>query len=397
MRLNQIQKRLSEINEIITKRSAELTEEEIKTYSKEVDDLKEERKAILETAEARNTLLKNIADGIEPSTTVDIFPVDGKTENRTTNKFETVEYRNAFMRYVTQGEKLPTEYRANEVTGITDAGALLPTTVLNRVVEKLEVTGKLLALITRTNYKGGVSIPKSTVKPEAVWVASGAGSDTQKLDATGEVSFTYHKLRCAVAVSLEVNEIALSAFESKLVANIVEAMTKAIEIAIINGTGVGQPKGILAETVIEDQKIEVSALDYKTLTNAEAALPQAYENNAKWCMSKKTFMSFIGMVDSNKQPIARENYGIDGKVERRLLGREVECCDHVTNFTDTLEVGKPFAFLFDFKDYTLNMNYNITLSKYQNNDTDDTVTKAIALVDGKVVDNNSLVVLVKKA
>ncbi len=397
MRLNQIQKRLSEINEIITKRSAELTEEEIKTYSKEVDDLKEERKAILETAEARNTLLKNIADGIEPSTTVDIFPVDGKTENRTTNKFETVEYRNAFMRYVTQGEKLPTEYRANEVTGITDAGALLPTTVLNRVVEKLEVTGKLLALTTRTNYKGGVSIPKSTVKPEAVWVASGAGSDTQKLDATGEVSFTYHKLRCAVAVSLEVNEIALSAFESKLVANIVEAMTKAIEIAIINGTGVGQPKGILAETVIEDQKIEVSALDYKTLTNAEAALPQAYENNAKWCMSKKTFMSFIGMVDSNKQPIARENYGIDGKVERRLLGREVECCDHVTNFTDTLEVGKPFAFLFDFKDYTLNMNYNITLSKYQNNDTDDTVTKAIALVDGKVVDNNSLVVLVKKA
>ena len=35
----------------------------------------------------------------------------------------------------------------------------------NQIVEKLESTGMILALVTRTAYKGGVSIPVSTVKP----------------------------------------------------------------------------------------------------------------------------------------------------------------------------------------------------------------------------------------
>ena len=40
-------------------------------------------------------------------------------------------------------------------------------------------------------------------------------------------------------------------------------------------------------------------------------------------------------------------------------------------------------------------NYNMTVKKYEDNDTDDMVTKAIMLVDGKVVDVNSLVVIAK--
>lgn len=43
--------------------------------------------------------------------------------------------------------------------------AFMATTVLNQIVEKLESTGMILALVTRTAYKGGVSIPVSTVKP----------------------------------------------------------------------------------------------------------------------------------------------------------------------------------------------------------------------------------------
>ncbi|HBC92604.1 MAG TPA: phage major capsid protein, partial [Pelotomaculum sp.] len=47
--------------------------------------------------------------------------------------------------------------------------------------------------------------------------------------------------------------------------------------------------------------------------------------------------------------------------------------------------------------YVLNTNLQMTIKKYEDNDTDDQVTKAIMLVDGKVVDKNSLVTLVKKA
>ena len=39
----------------------------------------------------------------------------------------------------------------------------------------------------------------------------------------------------------------------------------------------------------------------------------------------------------------------------------------------------------------------MTVSQYTDNDTEDKVTKAVMLVDGKVVDKNSLVTLTKKS
>lgn len=74
--------------------------------------------------------------------------------------------------------------------------------MLNQIVEKLESTGMILTLVTRTAYKGGVAIPVSTVKPVATWVSEGKGSDKQNKDIKkdGMITFAYHKLRCAVAV-----------------------------------------------------------------------------------------------------------------------------------------------------------------------------------------------------
>ena len=89
--------------------------------------------------------------------------------------------------------------------------------------------------------------------------------------------------------------MAISAFESLLINNIVEAMTKALEQSIIDGDGSGKPKGILAETPAEGQKVESAAPSYNDLIAAEAALPLAYENGAKWCMSKKPLWRMWGL------------------------------------------------------------------------------------------------------
>jgi len=133
------------------------------------------------------------------------------------------------------------------------------------------------------------------------------------------------------------------------------------------------------------------------LINAEAALPLAYENGAVWCMTKKTFMKFVGMVDGQGQPIARVNYGIAGRPERSLLGRTVVLNDYMASLGATITNDTVVAFLFNFADYVMNTNYNITVKRYEDNDTDDQVTKAIMLVDGKVVDKNSLVTVTKKS
>ena len=104
-------------------------------------------------------------------------------------------------------------------------------------------------------------------------------------------------------------------------------------------------------------------------------------------MSKKTFMEIQALVDSNGQPVARTNYGVSGRPERTILGRDVVINNYLPEETT--------LFLFNFKDYILNTNYQIGVKKYEDNETDDIVTKAIMIADGKVVDVNSLVVLKK--
>ena len=123
------------------------------------------------------------------------------------------------MDYVVRGIALPAEFRAATTT--TDAGALIPPTTLNRVIEKLRTYGNILPLVTRTAYKSGLAIPTSEVKPVATWVAEGATSDKQK-KTLGTVTFSHFKLRCAVAVTLESEYMTLSAFEDTIVSNITE-------------------------------------------------------------------------------------------------------------------------------------------------------------------------------
>lgn len=411
MRLKEIEQRLAAIRTELTTRGADMTDEEVATLEQEVTDLQEERKGLLAAQERRKKLLENIAagnpvddngNGAEPTLLRNFNGANGagepgNGENQNGDKYGSMAYRKAFMQYVCRGTAIPAEYRSDAISTTTDVGATIPTTVLNQIVEKLENTGMILALVTRTAYKGGVSIPVSTVKPTATWVNEGAGSDKQKKDITkdGMITFAYHKLRCAVAVSLEVDTMAISAFETLLINNIVEAMTKALEQSIIDGNGTGKPKGILAETPAEGQTVKSAAPAYADLIAAEAALPQAYENGAVWCMSKKTFMRYYGLTDTNGQPIGRVNYGIAGKPERTLLGRAVVCCDYVKSYDKSLAAGTKFGFLFNFKDYVLNTNYAMGVKKYEDNETDDQVTKGIMLVDGKVVDKNSLVVLEK--
>ena len=250
----------------------------------------------------------------------------------------------------------------------------------------------ILPLVTKTTFAPGARIPTSSVKPVATWVAEGGTSEKQK-KTTGYIDIRGFKLRCAISMTLEAVTMSLAVFETVFVNSIAEAMVKAQEEAIVNGDGEGKPKGILNETAPEGQSIEVGDKDslYKKLVEAEAALPLAYENGAVWNMTKKTFMAFVGEMDANGQPIARVNQGIDGKPERTLLGRKVVLNDYMDSYGAATEADATVAFLYDWSDYMFNTNYAMTVKKYEDNDTEDEITKAVMICDGKSLELNSLV------
>lgn len=348
-----------------------------------------------EAAQAQAALAALEGRQHNPQAAQNLMNLGGTGEQTVDDPLNTEDYRRAFMNYVAKGVPLTNQ---NQVTKSTDAGALIPTIVVEKIIEKAKSVGNILALITKTNFAGGVKVPVSQARPVATWVAEGAGSDTQKY-TNGDVVFAYYKLRCAVAMTFEVANLSLDIFEAHFVQTVSDAMVEALEQAVVSGTGSGQPKGILKETPDEGQALEVAAdgkLDYALLCQAEGALPEAYENGAVWLMSKKTFMEFEGMVDANGQPIARTNYTLSGKPERFLLGRPVVVNSYMPDYKGTVSGDTIFAAIFRMKDYALNYASQMTLKQYEDNQTDDTVLKAILLADGKVLDKSSLVTLTKK-
>lgn len=347
--------------------------DEIAEAKKQLEELDKEEQPAQEEEQAERSVIPAGAE-LRNSQVVSTFNLGGKETMENHNK----EYRNAFMEYVLRGTPIPAELRSDANTTTGEVGSVIPTHLVNQIIEKMDNVGMILPLITKTSYKAGVEIPTSSVKPVATWVAEGAGSDRQK-KVTGKISFTYHKLRCEISMSMEVGTMALSTFEAKFVENVVKAMVYAIEDAIINGTGSGQPKGILAETGVT----VTGAATYDKLCECEGNVAEEYEAGAKWCMKKKTFMSFVGMVDKDGQPIARVNYGIGGKPEYILLGRDVVVAPYVAENK---------AFIYNFPDYILNTVYDMGITKKQDWDTEDLLTKAVMSVDGKCADAGSLVI-----
>jgi len=333
----------------------------------------------------------------------DIFtPVAAKVVEEREDKYSTLEYRKAFMQYATTGV-MSDELRVDATTKTTDIGAVIPTTVMNEVVQKLKSYGQIYSRIRKTSFKGGVKIPTASVKPVATWKGEGTLSDKQKKSINTFIEFSYYKLQCRVATSLESETVSLPVFEETIAADMAEAIVVAVELSVIKGSGVGEPKGIIKHTteIPAEQQITVASADIgkwdKWKKNVFAQIPLAYEGSGLWIMTKATFEGYIdGMVDNNGQPIARTNYGITGSPVRRFGGYDVLCveADFLPNYA-TAVATDVFMIFVDLNEYVFNSNLQMTMKKYFDENTDEWIDKATLIGDGKLRDANG-VLLIKK-
>jgi len=353
----------------------------------------------LMTAQANISALSGQAKSVNPVIGNNVVASVNFNNAQEEDVYASKAYRVAFANFIARGKAIPSKFlNIDENTLTTDVSSVIPTTIIPRLVEAMEKIGMIYPLLTQTNYKTGVNIPTSAVKPVATRVAEGAGSERQK-KTTSFISFSNFKLRCEISWSMEVNEMTLPLFEAAFVRQVSEAMVKKVESEVLStADGTTSCKGILAETPNAGQALEAKTQTFEGLVAAEAALPEEYEAGAVWCMSKKTFMGYIGMTDAEGQPIARINYGLGGKPERTLLGRTVQTSGaYLSSFSAALAAGTVFAFIFNFADYVHNTVYDMGIQRKQDWDTEDMLTKAVMSDDGKVVDKGSLVTIAKKA
>ena len=374
---------------------------QLKAQIEDLDRKEEDRRTAQANLDAMNGLRQG---GLQPAQIIggQGVQLNSTHEEPHDDMFNSLEYRRAFMNKVVKGTPIPAKFTNTDYTTTsTTAGTIVPTTLYEQIVTKLENAGEIFARVFKTSFPTALAIPTMSVKPTASWVDEDAGSARQKA-TTDRILFAGYKLECKTAFSLFMTTASLEIFEAQFVALTSEAMIRAIEEKIIAGNGTGCPKGILAETPPTGQALQVAAgangkLTYQLLMDAEAALPAAYKN-AVWLMTKKSFFAWMGITDQNGQPIARVNAGLSDKQEYTLNGRHVCLTDgYMGNFAATVSADTIFAALFDLGFYVFNQVLGIVIKKYVDEDTDNTILKAVMLGDGKVIDVNSLVTITKKA
>lgn len=372
----------------------------------DMDKLEEELRALEaeeQEIERRRQMAQRIQAGDVPDIRVVASTKRENPEDRTLDPHDTSEYRRAFMDYVTRGIKSDVlEFRADQTTGTGDIGAVIPTTIINRIVERARDYGRIWARVTKTAIQGGVQIPVSAAKPTATWVTEDAVAELQKKEVKGTITFSYHKLQVRVAVNLVAETVALPVFEATLADNIAEAMIRALEDAIINGTGIGQPLGITkdpgipAAQIVEVTKEEFAK--YQTWAKLMGKVPRSYRNGVSLIMNDADWNTYIiGMVDTAGQPVARVTYGLDGTIQERFLGRDVIPVEDLLPSVDTANAGDVVAILVRLQDYMVNSNMQLTYRRYFDENTDKWISKATMICDGKLADPNGVVLIKLKA
>lgn len=322
--------RLKEIEERLAVIKAELEQDgaNIDALEKEVKELIEERKKLLDQAERRKKIISDITAGA--GTVIDDFlpkPEKRKKEFTTDTILDTPEYRSAYLKRLQGKELNEVEKRSIAATNVSGA---IPTETYNQIISKIKQTVPLLDEITLLHVAGNVNFAIEGTN-NAASLHTENGQVTPAEDTLVTVSLAGYEIIKIVRISATVQTMTIGAFETWLTDQLAESVARVIENYIINGTGVSQPKGIDYANTWTDTSNAVAFASatptYAELCELVGYLPGGYARNAKWLMNHKTFWGKIQAIrDDGKAPIVQK----DGN-EYRILGFPVRFSDYVAD------------------------------------------------------------------
>lgn len=294
-----------------------LTEDEQSTFEAKTAELKALDKTIEAKREARSLTMM---DDETPKTP------EAKEEKRSTEELE----ERAFETYLR-------EQRADGNMEKGTNGAVIPTTIANRIIDTVKQVAPIYALTTKFNVKGKLQFPvaKDSIttgyQEEFTDIASSAvGFNNVELDgyligALSKVSVSLINNAQFDIVSYVVNKIAQS---------IAEFLEKELIVGNTNIKGITdasyENKGV--------KKVETATKDKLTaddLIDTQAALKMNVQDGCTWLMNQAMLTKVRKLTDNNGQyilnPDLRTSFGYE------LLGKQVMISDEMP--ADTVVYG----------------------------------------------------------
>jgi HK97 family phage major capsid protein len=237
-----------------------------------------------------------------------------------------------------------------------DNGAVIPSSIANKIIEEIIDICPIFADADRYNVKGSLSIPyydegTSSIQMEYADEFTDGESKSGKflnITLTGYLG----RAICDVSKSLINN----SQFDivSFVVKRMALAAAKFIEGELLNGTD-DKIEGLstLTPAVVTADKSKVTV---EELIDLQESIPDAYQSNAYWIMNKKTrtairkFKTAAGEFILNRDLNSRWGY--------TLLGKDVYCSDAVAELGTA---SKDVIFYGDMKGLAVKVSEDINI------------------------------------
>ena len=381
-RLAEIEARKLEIRELL---SSDTQEIDIEAIDVELRSLETEKSEL----EQRAKLAEQINIGEIAATPI----IKPQTEERGVQSMDretllaSAEYRTAFFKNL-MGKNLNEIEQRTLTTASGSAGAAVPTTTLNQIIDKLRQTSALYNRITVSFVPGNLSMVVANAKNAAAWKAEGTDG-TPADDTVTLVTLGGYELIKLVEISAAASAMTIDAFEAYISGEIGRQLSIAFENAIINGDGSGEPTGILSGITwgAGNTSEYATAVGYDDIVDALALLPTMYHQNAVFVMNRKSLFGGIRKAKSTDGlPIFA--YNPQERAAMTLLGYPVILDDYVPD--DTILLG-------DFSYYYMNFSQAPTIetSREAGFKSGKTVYRGLAVADGKPALAEAFVKIVK--
>ena len=381
--------------------------DQIEELNADIAEVNEEL-SLIEQEEQRSQTPPASAERVNANFGGGSFQQSGSQQRSEESPLETMEYRRAFREFILRGTPVPvTEIRNGETITTQTTAPAIPLTIMNEVINTVRVSyGNLYAKVRKLSVPGGVEFPIGALRATFKWINEGEVSPRQKVNALGKVSFGYHTAEIRLAQSFLANLVTLSAFERELSTVIAEAYLEAMDYGIVNGSGNGTMTGILNDARVTNV-ITMTAAQMNDWMEWRkrffAKLPLKYRSG-EFIFPLSTVETYLEtMHDSMNNPIFRQATGLvvnDGDARDpngTFFGRRISLVepDIIEDF-DTASAGDVIGIFWQPGEYAINENFGFTMRRYFDEETNEWVDKAIAVVDGKVL-NPTGYYLIKKA
>lgn len=221
--------------------------------------------------------------------------------------------------------------RAGELTKANN-GAVIPTTIVNRIIKKIYDISPILQKSSHYNVKGNLDIPfypadgttSITVAYQTEFVAmSSSTGNFDSINLTGYLAGALTKISRSLINNAQFDIVGF------IVDEMAYQMSRFIEGELLNGTD-NKVEGLSGLTN-EVESAETTGFTGDDLIDVQSAVKDAYQKGAIWIMSTKTRTSLRKLKDDIGQYLLIND--LTSEFGYKLLGKDVYVSDNLADGT----------------------------------------------------------------